>query len=109
MSNILPVFKPENLTIPELEKWLSTYSQEIFPSPTINFGGSVRRVQALRECLKIAYKLQTGELETLVFAIMRSLGINKSKASSDYIETLMDFGIIRKHSPNWDYIGKKPT
>jgi hypothetical protein len=108
MAIMLPRDKPENLTIPELEKWLIVYSQEIFPSPIINFGGSVRRVQALRECLKIAFKLQSGELETLIFAIMRSLGINKSKASSDYIDTLIDFEVIRKRSPNWDYIGKKP-
>ncbi len=109
MANILPRETPENLTVPELEKWLTAYSQEIFPSPTINFGGSVRRVQALRECLKVAFKLQTGQLETLVFVIMRTLGVNKAKAASDYIETLVDFEVIRKHSPTWDYIGKKPT
>ena len=108
MSAITPRDKPEEWSTPELEKWLVRYGQEVFSSPQVNFGGTMRRTLALRHCLKIAFKLAHGDMETLTFFIQRDLGLTKRRIKENYIATLKDFGMIKQNSGKWRYTGKRP-
>ena len=105
---LLPKEMPENITVPELERWLELYAQEIFPMPKVSFGGAVRRAEALRECVKIVFKLQAGNVNDLIIILKRHLGLTARKIREDYLTDLVESGVIRANSPNWEYKGKRP-
>lgn len=92
----------------EIERWLNNYCQEVFPTPQVNFGGAVKRVVALRECLKICFYLQAGTIDDLIIHFKKRLGLTTRKLREDYIEDLFINDVIKQNSSNWKYIGSRP-
>ena len=88
--------------------WLQNYTEKIFPTPLVNFGGAVHRTDALRHCVVLAWKLQKGGYNDLVFRLKRLLGLTERRILEDYIPELEESGIIVRLSDGaWMYTGKQ--
>jgi len=87
--------------------WLEKYAEECFPTPLVNFGGAVKRTQALRLCVIQTWHLQKGSIDDLVFHFQKLLGLTERRIREDYVKDLFKFRIIeRLGNSSWQYIGK---
>ena len=74
--------------------WLQNYAEAIFPEPIVNLGGAIKRAEALRHSLILAWKLQKGNYLDLVFKLQRLLGFTRRKVKEDYAKPLEESGIM---------------
>jgi hypothetical protein len=72
----------------DIPKWFQTYQYEAFPEPMVNFGGAIKRAQALRYCLEIVYSLKKGNIEDLILTLMTDLGLTERRIREDYVSCL---------------------
>jgi len=86
--------------------WLIKYAETCFPTPLVNFGGAVKRTQALRLCVIQTWFLQKGSIDDLIFQLQKILGLTERRIRQDYVGDLFKFRIIERLSNNWYYIGK---